>query len=45
MLKVFLSCERAVSSLAVRNSCNIFRLHDVLFVFTTTSLSYVWMWC
>jgi hypothetical protein len=34
-----LSCERAVSSLAVWSSCNICRLHDVLFVFTTPSLS------
>jgi hypothetical protein len=40
-----LSCERAVSSLAVWSSCNICRLHGVLFVFTTLSLSYVWVWC
>jgi hypothetical protein len=36
---------KAVSSLAVWSSCNIFRLHDVLFVFTTPSLSCVWIWC
>jgi hypothetical protein len=38
------SYDGVFSSLAVGSSCSMFRLHDVLFGLTTTSLSYVWMW-